>query len=71
MAKEKVGFFGAIARYFRELKIEIKKIVWPTSLETSKNTGIVLAAITLIGLFVFGLDSLLYFLLGQIMHVSK
>lgn len=71
MAKEKVGFFGSIARYFRDLKLEIKKIVWPTSKEASKNTGIVLAAIILIGLFVFGLDSALGALFGAIMRLAK
>lgn len=71
MAEKKVGFFGSIARYFRELKSEIKKIAWPTTQSVFKNTGIVLAAVLVIGLFVFGLDSALYALLGMVMDLAK
>jgi preprotein translocase subunit SecE len=71
MAEKKVGFFGSIARYFRELKSEIKKIVWPTRQTVFRNTGVVLTSILVVGLFVFGLDSALYALLGKIMNLAK
>lgn len=71
MAEKKVGFFGSIARYFREFKSEIKKIAWPTTQSVFKNTGIVLAAVLIVGLFVFGLDSALYALLGKVMDLAK
>lgn len=28
--KSKPGFFARIGRWFRELKVELKKVVWPT-----------------------------------------
>ena len=45
-------FFGAIARYFRELRSELKKVVWPTPKQVLKNTLIVLACIIIVGVFI-------------------
>ncbi len=49
-------FFGAIARYFRELRSELKKVVWPTPKQVLKNTMIVLACVLIIGIFIWMLD---------------
>ncbi|MVB11290.1 Protein translocase subunit SecE [Caprobacter fermentans] len=61
----------SISKFFRETKSEAKKMVWPTPRSVFKNTGVVLATIIVIGLFVFGLDTLLVNLLGLIMNVAK
>ena len=45
-------FFGGIARYFRELRSELKKVVWPTPKQVVKNTLIVLACVAIVGAFV-------------------
>ena len=37
----KPGFFQRIARWFREMKSELKKVVWPTPKQTVNNTVIV------------------------------
>ena len=49
-------FFGGIARYFRELRSELKKVVWPTPKQVVKNTLIVLACVLIVGVFVGLLD---------------
>ncbi len=59
-----------IAKFFRDIKSEIKKIVWPTPKMTFKNMGIVLLSMLIVGLVVFGLDLGLEKLLGFVMHVS-
>ena len=48
--------FGSIARYFRELRSELKKVVWPTPKQVLKNTLIVLACVLVVGVFVFVFD---------------
>ena len=68
---KKPGIFSKIAKYFRECKGEIKKITWPTPKTVFKNMGIVVVMITVIGLFIFGLDQGLYALLGLIMDVAS
>ena len=48
--------WGAICRYFRELRSELKKVVWPTPKQVFKNTLIVLACVLVVGVFVFVVD---------------
>jgi len=73
--EQKENFFvragNRISKFFRETKSEAKKMVWPTRESVFRNTVVVLASILLIGLFVFGLDTLLVNLLGLIMNVAK
>ena len=39
------NFFARIGRSFRDLKGEVKKVVWPTFPQTAKNTALVLAVL--------------------------
>ena len=49
-------FFGGIARYFRELRSELNKVVWPTHNQVLKNTLIVLACVLVVGVFIWVFD---------------
>ena len=49
-------FFGAIARYFRELRSELKKVVWPTPQQVLKNAAIVVGCVIAIGIFIWLFD---------------
>ncbi len=58
---KKVGNFfvkigKAIAKFFKDLRGETKKIVWPGRHMVIKSTGIVLAAILVIGAVIWLLD---------------
>lgn len=57
--KQKVGFLKKMTRYFRDLRGEYKKIVWPTKKQIINNTLVVLAAVIIMGVFVAGLDAVL------------
>ena len=48
---------GGIRKYFRELRAEMKKVVWPTRKQVLNNTGIVLSVMVVMALFLFGVDS--------------
>ena len=69
-AKKKNWFaraWGGICRYFRELRSELKKVVWPTPKQVIKNTLSVLACVLVVGVFIwlfdfvarFGIDNLI------------
>lgn len=58
------------AKFLKDCKAEIKKIVWPTPKAVFKNMGVVLVTIAVIGLFIFGLDTVFMNLLGLIMNVA-
>ena len=64
------AFVKKAAKFLKDCKGEIKKIVWPTPKAVFKNTGVVLATIIVLGLFVFALDTAFMSLLGLIMDVA-
>lgn len=45
-----------IFRFFKEVKSEMKKVVWPTRKQIINNTLIVFAAVVVIGVFIWVLD---------------
>jgi len=51
---------------FKEAKAEIRKVVWPTRQETLQTTAIVVVAVLIIGLLLWGLDSLLSWLVSGV-----
>ena len=51
-----VRTFKAIGRYFRELRSELKKVVWPTPQQVLKNTLIVGACVLVVGVFIWLFD---------------
>ena len=55
-AKKKLGFFGKIARWFREMKSELKKVQWPTWKQTWNNTLTVIVCVILVGIFLWVFD---------------
>ncbi|MEG1426829.1 MAG: preprotein translocase subunit SecE [Oscillospiraceae bacterium] len=66
-----IAFFKKIAKFFRDCKGEVKKIVWPTPQVVFKNTGIVLLTILIAGLFIFLLDTVFMQVLSLVMNVAK
>lgn len=47
-----------VAKYFKDLKSEFKKVVWPTKKQVINNTTVVLVTILLIGIFVGAFDTI-------------
>jgi preprotein translocase subunit SecE len=48
----------------KESRTEIRKVVWPTRMETTQTFMVVFASIVVLCLFFWGLESLLSFLTG-------
>jgi len=62
-AKPKDNIFTKTARFLREVKVELKKVAWPTRKQTIGSTAVVIALVMLISLFLgfvdFGISSLI------------
>ena len=76
MAKEKKAnwfkrAWGAIRRYFRELKSELKKVVWPTPKQVAKNTLIVVVCVLVVGVFIWLFDVAAEFLIEALLDAFK
>jgi preprotein translocase subunit SecE len=50
----------------KEARVEIRKVVWPTRQETTQTTLIVVAVVLVMALVLWGLDSLLGWLISLI-----
>lgn len=56
-SKSKAKKQNGVVRYFKELRSEFKKVVWPSKKTVLNNTGVVLAVVCISALFVWGVDS--------------
>jgi preprotein translocase subunit SecE len=54
----------AFFQLFKEAKNEIRRVVWPTRQETLQTTAIVVLTVLLVGLALWGLDTLLGWLVS-------
>ncbi len=51
---------------FKEAKNEIRKVVWPSRQETVQTTAIVVVVVLLVGLALWGIDSLLSWIVSGV-----
>lgn len=54
---DKVKKESKIGKFFKDYKSEFKKIVWPEKNDTLRQSGVVVAAIVVVGAAVFLLDT--------------
>ena len=64
-AKTSRNPFKAFAKFCRESKSEMKKVVWPSRKQVVNNTLVVIAAVLVIGIFIWVLDLIFPFGLFQ------
>lgn len=62
---------SAIKKFWKDLKGEIKKIVWPDRNTVLKSTGVVLVAVIICGGAIFGIDQLLAFIIGLLKKAAE
>ncbi len=58
MEKTKPSFFQRITKYVREVKSEMKKVVWPTFKKIRQNTLVVMLYVFIVGIVIWILDAL-------------
>jgi preprotein translocase subunit SecE len=61
-------FFSKAIQFLREVKVELKKVAWPSRKQTIGSTAVVIALVVLISLFLgvvdMGLSTLIQFVLN-------
>ena len=68
-SEKKPGVFARIGRWFHELKVELKKVVWPTRKQTLNNTLIVIACVVFVGIFIWLFDAVAGALIRALFHL--
>ena len=65
--KKKDGLIAKISRFAKELRSEIKKIVWPTKKQVLNNTCVVGVVMIAVGGFIWIIDWIFAFVRGLIL----
>ncbi|MGA3086115.1 MAG: preprotein translocase subunit SecE, partial [Thermodesulfobacteriota bacterium] len=66
---EKNQWVGQVRDFFREVRIELKKVTWPSRKETIAATGMVIILSVLVAFFVGLLDIWLYNAVGILLKI--
>lgn len=53
------AFFAKVKKFLREVKAELKKVIWPTRKELITHTGVVLSIVVLVSLFIYFADTII------------
>ena len=53
---ERVGLFGRMSLFLRQVMFELKKVVWPTRDQLVTYTAVVVVFVTIMGLIIAALD---------------
>lgn len=61
----------ATKKFFKETRSETKKIIWPDRTAVLKSTGVVLVAIAVCGLAIFGVDQLLALIISLLKRAAE
>ena len=67
---KKPGLFKRIAKWFREMKSELKKVIWPTPKQLMKNTGVSLAVMVSSAVVIWGFDQLAQMLIKALLTLA-
>jgi preprotein translocase SecE subunit len=67
-SKINLRFLSEAKRFFREVRIELKKVTWPSRKETIATTSVVIILVLLVAAFLGLTDLVLSRLVGYVMH---
>ena len=63
--------WGGVCKYFRELKSELKKVVWSTPKQVLNNTLIVCGCVLVFGVFIWIFDFVAGFGISSLIDLIK
>ena len=66
----KPGFFKRVGKRFREMRSELKKVIWPTPQVLAKNTGISVLVMLVSAVVLWGFDELAQMLIRALFTLA-
>ena len=66
----KPGFFKRVAKWFREMKSELKKVVWPTPKQLLNNTVVSVVVMVASAIVLWGFDMLASGLVHALINIA-
>ena len=68
--ESKPGFFKRVAKWFREMKSELKKVVWPTGKQLLNNTVVSVVVMVASAIVLWGFDMLASGLVHALINIA-
>ncbi|MDR0248682.1 MAG: preprotein translocase subunit SecE [Oscillospiraceae bacterium] len=68
-AAKKPGVGARVVRWLREMRSELKKVVWPNRKQLTNNSLIVIGAVIVVGAIIAGLDIVFRFIIDTVIRV--
>ncbi|MEG2582996.1 MAG: preprotein translocase subunit SecE [Oscillospiraceae bacterium] len=69
MEQTKPNFFQKTLKYFKDVKAEMKRVVWPTFAKVRQNTIIVMVYVVIVGIVIWALD--MFFTWGMSLIINR
>ena len=66
----KLGFFKRVGKWFREMKSELKKVVWPTGKQLVNNTVVSVVVMVASAIVLWGFDMLASGLVHALINIA-
>ncbi|HHU69647.1 MAG TPA: preprotein translocase subunit SecE [Thermoanaerobacterales bacterium] len=67
-ATKKEGFIKRISRFFREVRSEMRKVIWPSRKELVNYTGVVIVSVIVVSVIIWVLDTFFSGVIGLIIR---
>lgn len=67
---KKLGFFKRVQKWFREMRSELKKVIWPTPKETVKKTGVALMVMAVSAIVIWGFDEIAQMIVKAVISIA-
>jgi len=67
---KKASFPKRVAKWFREMVSELKKVIWPTPKQTAGFTAVALVVMVVASVFIWGFDQIAQFIVSTIISLA-
>ena len=67
---KKLGFFKRVKKWFREMRSELKKVIWPTPKQTAKTTGVALVVMAISAVVIWGFDEIAQMIVKAVISIA-
>ena len=67
---KKLSFFQRVAKWWREMKSELKKVIWPTPKQTLNNTIAALVVMAISAVVIWGFDEIAQMIVKAVISIA-
>ena len=67
---KKLSFFKKIGKWWREMKSELKKVIWPTPKQTLNNTIVALVVMAVSAIVIWGFDEIAQMIVRAVISIA-